>query len=69
VFILCCIRTTDSILLLQADLTRIKEKVSALMRRKEAAHAELSASLYQLQAQSGELQDTLEELRSSALAN
>jgi hypothetical protein len=58
----CCFPT-------QADLTRIKEKVSALLRRKEATHAELSGTLYQLQGQSTALQETLEDLRSAALAN
>jgi len=54
---------------LQGELTRIKDKVSQLLKRKDAARAELTTTLLQLQSQSAALQDTLEDLRASALAN
>jgi hypothetical protein len=53
----------------QGELTRIKDKISVLLKRKDAARSELSETLYELQQRSATLQETLEDLRATALAN
>jgi hypothetical protein len=40
-----------------------------LLKRKDAARSELSETLYELQQRSATLQETLEDLRATALAN
>lgn len=51
----------------QDELTRIKDKITSLLRKKDGVHSELTEKLIRLQSTSRDLQETLEELRSSKL--
>lgn len=51
------------LLYLQQELMRIKDKISALIRKKETTQIALESELQQLQLKSNEFQNSLEEVR------